>query len=65
MSRSTRTGAALVVALALLILLTACGGGGVDEVPAGQCYTAGQPSGCGTGRVTVLPVDCSASGACS
>lgn len=62
MSRITRTGAALVVAL----LLTACGGGGADEVPAGQCYIAGQASDCTAPSVTVQPVQCSASaGACS
>lgn len=61
MSRITRTAAAIVVAL----LLTACGGGGADEVPAGQCYTAGQPTNCPLPSVTVQPVQCSASGACS
>lgn len=65
MSRSTRTGAAIVIAVALLILLTACGGGGSDDVPAGQCYTAGQPTACPPPSATVLPVDCAASGACS
>lgn len=60
------TGLVMLLAFFAVSSLSGCGGGGVDQPVAGQCYVNGQPAAAEACRpgATVQPVMCSASGAC-